>query len=117
MRFDRDDVDVDGLRQSGPDRFTDHGVEKHDASAQRDRSRTETRDHHASETRKLFAGLAENSLRRQFNMTCQKGVEGSFFTLSPSRPPAVEHLAFRKLESDRVLMVSPTGAPAGVSCR
>jgi len=59
----------------------------------------------------------ENWLRGQFNMTCQKGVVGAFFTLSPTRPPAVQHLAFRKLESDNVRMVAPTGAPAGVSCR
>ena len=61
--------------------------------------------------------MAENWLRGQFNMTCQKGVVGAFFTLSPTQPPAVQHLAFRKLESDSVRMVAPTGAPAGVSCR
>jgi CubicO group peptidase (beta-lactamase class C family) len=61
--------------------------------------------------------IAENWLRGQFNMTCQKGVVGAFFTLSPTRPPAVQHLAFRKLESDATLMVAPTGPPAGVSCR
>ena len=61
--------------------------------------------------------MAENWLRGQFNMTCQKAVVGAFFTLSPTRPPAVQHLAFRKLESDSVRMVAPTGPPAGVSCR
>jgi hypothetical protein len=44
-------------------------------------------------------------------------VVGAFFTLSPTQPPAVQHLAFRKLESDSVRMVAPTGAPPGVSCR
>ena len=61
--------------------------------------------------------MAENWLRGQFNITCQKGLVGAFFTLSPTRPPAVQHLAFRKLESDSARMVAPTGPPAGVSCR
>lgn len=61
--------------------------------------------------------MAENWLRGQFNMTCQKGVVGAFFTLSPTRPPAVQHLEFRKLAPDSVRMAAPTGAPAGVSCR
>ncbi len=61
--------------------------------------------------------IPENWLRGQFNMMCQKGVVGVFLTLSPTRPPAVQHLAFRKLESDSVRMVAPTGAPAGTSCR
>jgi hypothetical protein len=61
--------------------------------------------------------IAENWLRGQFDMTCQKGVVGAFFTLSPTRPPAVQHLAFRKLAADDTRMVAPTGAPAGVSCR
>jgi CubicO group peptidase (beta-lactamase class C family) len=61
--------------------------------------------------------MAENWLRGQFNMTCQKGVVGAFFTLSPTRPPAVQHLVFRKLDTDGSRMVAPTGAPAGVSCR
>ena len=61
--------------------------------------------------------MKESCLRGQFNMTCQKGVVGAFFTLSPTQPLAVQHLAFRKLESDSVRMVAPTGAPAGVSCR
>jgi CubicO group peptidase (beta-lactamase class C family) len=61
--------------------------------------------------------VAENWLRGQFDMTCQKGVVGVFFTLSPTRPPAVQHLAFRKLEPDAPRMGAPTGPPAGVSCR
>jgi hypothetical protein len=61
--------------------------------------------------------IAENWLRGQFNMTCQKGVVGAFFTLSPTRPPAIQHLSFHKLESGSERMAAPTGAPAGVSCR
>ncbi|HTW64598.1 MAG TPA: serine hydrolase domain-containing protein [Bryobacteraceae bacterium] len=60
---------------------------------------------------------AENWLRGQFNLTCDKGIIGVFFTLSPTQPPAVQHLAFRKIESDSVRLSAPTGAPAGVACR
>ncbi|HUO32751.1 MAG TPA: serine hydrolase domain-containing protein [Bryobacteraceae bacterium] len=60
--------------------------------------------------------IPENWLRGQFNMTCSKGTVGVFYTLSPTQPPAVQHLEFRKIDSDRVRMVSPTGAPAGVAC-
>jgi CubicO group peptidase (beta-lactamase class C family) len=60
--------------------------------------------------------IPENWLRGQFNMTCAKGTVGVFYTLSPTQPPAVQHLEFRKLDSDRVRMVSPTGAPAGIAC-
>ena len=60
--------------------------------------------------------VAENWLRGQFNMTCSKGTVGVFFTLSPTQPPAVQYLAFRKIDSDGVQLVAPTGAPAGVAC-
>ena len=60
--------------------------------------------------------IPENWLRGQFNMTCAKGTVGVFYTLSPTQPPAVQYLEFRKIDSDRVRMVSPTGAPAGVAC-
>jgi CubicO group peptidase (beta-lactamase class C family) len=60
--------------------------------------------------------MAENWLRGQFNMTCAKGTVGVFLTLSPTEPPAVQHLAFRKIDSGNVRMVAPTGAPAGVAC-
>jgi CubicO group peptidase (beta-lactamase class C family) len=60
--------------------------------------------------------IAENWLRGQFNMTCARGTVGAFFTLAPTSPPAVQHLAFRKLDSADVRMVAPTGAPAGVAC-
>jgi hypothetical protein len=60
--------------------------------------------------------MAENWLRGQFNITCAKGIVGAFFTLAPTNPPAVQHLAFRKLDSANARMVAPTGAPAGVAC-
>jgi CubicO group peptidase (beta-lactamase class C family) len=60
--------------------------------------------------------MPENWLRGQFNMTCANGIVGVFFTLSPTAPPAVQHLAFQKLASESVRMQAPTGAPAGVSC-
>jgi D-alanyl-D-alanine-carboxypeptidase/D-alanyl-D-alanine-endopeptidase len=59
---------------------------------------------------------AENWLRGQFNLTCARGTVGVFYTLSPTQPPAVQHLAFRKIESDKVLLSAPTGPPAGVAC-
>jgi CubicO group peptidase (beta-lactamase class C family) len=59
---------------------------------------------------------AENWLRGQFNISCAKGTVGAFFTLAPTQPPALQHLEFRKLVSDKVRMGAPTGAPAGVSC-
>ncbi len=60
--------------------------------------------------------IAENWLRGQFNLTCAKGTVGVFFTLSPTQPPKVQHLAFRKIDSPSVRMVAPTGAPAGIAC-
>jgi len=64
------------------------------------------------------AGLVmpENWLRGQFNMTCGKGTVGVFFTLAPTQPPAVQHLVFRKIDSDRSRMAAPTGPPAGAVC-
>ena len=61
--------------------------------------------------------VAENWLRGQFNMSCEKGTVGVFFTMAPTQPPAMQHLRFRKLENEGTRMVAPTGAPAGVSCR
>jgi len=60
--------------------------------------------------------IPENWLRGQFNMTCAKGNVGVFYTLSPTQPPAVQYLAFRKIDSESIRMVAPTGAPAGVAC-
>ncbi|MEO8025382.1 MAG: serine hydrolase domain-containing protein [Bryobacteraceae bacterium] len=60
---------------------------------------------------------AENWLRGQFNMTCEKGTVGVFFTMAPTQPPTMQHLEFRTLENDGIRMGAPTGAPAGVSCK
>jgi CubicO group peptidase (beta-lactamase class C family) len=60
--------------------------------------------------------IPENWLRGQFNLTCRKGAIGVFFTLAPTQPPAVQHLAFRKIDSESARLVAPTGAPAGVAC-
>ena len=57
----------------------------------------------------------ENWLRGQFNMTCDKGTVGVFYTLAPTQPPTLQHLEFRKIEPN-TKMGAPTGAPAGVSC-
>jgi len=60
--------------------------------------------------------LPENWLRGQFNMSCSNATVGVFFTMSPTQPPAIQHLAFQKLNSPESRMGAPTGAPAGVSC-
>jgi CubicO group peptidase (beta-lactamase class C family) len=60
--------------------------------------------------------IAENWLRGQFNMPCANGTVGVFFTLSPTQPPAIQHLSLRKLASDSIRLGAPTGAPAGVAC-
>ena len=60
--------------------------------------------------------MAENWLRGQFNMACQNGIVGVFFTMAPTNPPTVQSLTFQKIASDRVRLSASTGAPAGVSC-
>jgi CubicO group peptidase (beta-lactamase class C family) len=60
--------------------------------------------------------IAENWLRGQVNLTCAHGNVGAFFTLSPTAPPKIQHLSYRKIESDTVRLGAPTGPPAGVSC-
>lgn len=60
--------------------------------------------------------VPENWLRGQFNLTCEKGAIGVFFTLSPTQPPAIQHLAFRKIDAASVRLGAPTGPPAGVAC-
>jgi CubicO group peptidase (beta-lactamase class C family) len=60
--------------------------------------------------------MAENWLRGQFNMTCQKGTVGVFFTMAPTQPPAVQHLAFVKIAGAGERLSAPTGGPAGVTC-
>ena len=61
--------------------------------------------------------LAENWLRGQFNLSCDKGSAGVFFTLAPTQPPAIQYLEFRKLDDAAIRMGAPTGPPAGVVCR
>jgi CubicO group peptidase (beta-lactamase class C family) len=60
--------------------------------------------------------IAENWLRGQFNLSCDHGLVGVFFTLSPTQPPAVQHLSFQRIESASVRLGAPTGPPTGVSC-
>ena len=60
--------------------------------------------------------IPENWLRGQFNMVCRKGTIAVFFTLAPTEPPAVQHLEFRKIDSESARLAAPTGAPAGVTC-
>jgi len=60
--------------------------------------------------------MAENWLRAQFNLSCTRGTVGVFFTLSPTQPPRIQHLSFRKLDADSPRMGAPTGAPTGVAC-
>jgi len=59
-------------------------------------------------SRELAAGSV------QFDVA--KGTVGVFFTLAPTQPPAVQHLTFRKLDSEAVRLGAPTGARAGVGC-
>jgi CubicO group peptidase (beta-lactamase class C family) len=59
---------------------------------------------------------AENWLRGQFNLRCAQGTVGVFFTMAPTQPPRVQHLAFQKLANDKMIMGAPTGAPTGVAC-
>ena len=58
---------------------------------------------------------AENWLRGQFNITCERGTVGVFYTLAPTQPPGVQHLEFRKIDAG-FRIGAPTGAPAGASC-
>jgi CubicO group peptidase (beta-lactamase class C family) len=60
--------------------------------------------------------IAENWLRGQFSLKCEKGDVGVFFTLAPTKPPGVQHLAFHKLAKGSERLSAPTGPPAGVSC-
>jgi hypothetical protein len=62
------------------------------------------------------AVMPENWLRGQFNLTCEKATVGVFFTLAPTQPPGVQHLAFQRLAALEARLSAPTGAPAGVSC-
>jgi len=60
--------------------------------------------------------IAENWLRGQINLTCANGIVGAFFTIAPTKPPAIQHLSYRKIAADTIRLGAPTGLPAGVSC-
>jgi CubicO group peptidase (beta-lactamase class C family) len=60
--------------------------------------------------------VPQNWLRGQFNLNCARGTVGVFFTMAPTQPPLVQHVAFQKVASENVRMGAPTGAPAGVAC-
>lgn len=60
----------------------------------------------------------ENWLRGQFNLTCEQGTAGIYFTLAPTQPPTLQHVKFRKLAQENERMFAPTGGPPpGVNCR
>jgi CubicO group peptidase (beta-lactamase class C family) len=59
---------------------------------------------------------AENWLRGQFNMKCEKGTVGVFFSLAPTQPPGVQSLSFQRLASDSVRLSAATSSANGVSC-
>lgn len=60
--------------------------------------------------------IPENWLRGQFNLPCQKGTVGVFFTMAPTQPPGVQALSFQRLPDAASRLSAPTGAPTGVSC-
>ncbi|HYI96803.1 MAG TPA: serine hydrolase domain-containing protein [Bryobacteraceae bacterium] len=60
--------------------------------------------------------MAENWLRGQFNMTCEKGTVGVFFTLAPTRAPGVQALSFQRIAEPSTRLSAPTGAPPGITC-
>ena len=60
--------------------------------------------------------MPENWLRGQFNLQCERGIVGVFFTLSPTQPPAIQYLSFQRLDAASRRLEAPTGARAGVMC-
>ena len=58
--------------------------------------------------------VPENWLRGQFDMTCANGTVGVFFTLAPTQPPRLQHLAFQKIAGSR--LTAPTSSVPGVTC-
>jgi CubicO group peptidase (beta-lactamase class C family) len=61
--------------------------------------------------------VPENWLRGQFNLNCRNGRVGVFFTLAPTRPPGVQHLTFRKIDSEPGSLTGPISTPPAVLCR
>jgi CubicO group peptidase (beta-lactamase class C family) len=87
-----------------------------DAPAAQRRAEIQKLKDEVGECNEVGPVIPENWLRGQFNLTCAKGTVGVFYTLSPTQPPAVQYLDFRKIDSKDVRLVAPTGAPAGVAC-
>jgi D-alanyl-D-alanine-carboxypeptidase/D-alanyl-D-alanine-endopeptidase len=58
---------------------------------------------------------AENWLRGQFDVPCERGTVGVFVTLAPTKDASIQHLSFRKIEPGERLG-APTSSPYGVSC-
>jgi CubicO group peptidase (beta-lactamase class C family) len=87
-----------------------------DAPAAERQAQVRTLKDDVGECRDAGPVIPENWMRGQFNLACDKGLVGVFFTLAPTTPPAVQHLSFRKLSSTAERMAAPTGAPAGVVC-
>ncbi len=58
---------------------------------------------------------AENWLRGQFDLTCERGTVGVFVTLAPTTPPGIQYLNFRKIQPGDQMGAS-TSAPFGVRC-
>ena len=87
-----------------------------DASATQRKAEIEQLKYDVGECAPAGPVIPENWLRGQFNMACQRGTVGVFFTLAPTQPPMVQHLAFRRIASESTRLGAPTGAPAGVAC-
>jgi CubicO group peptidase (beta-lactamase class C family) len=60
--------------------------------------------------------MPENWLRGQFNLQCERGTVGVFFTLSPTQPPAIQYLNFQRLANASTRLEAPTGPRTGVVC-
>jgi hypothetical protein len=67
--------------------------------------------------RKRRPGDAGELASRSVQYEMRPGTVGVFSTMSPTAPPAVHHLAFRKLSSEDDRMGAPTGAAAGSPVR
>jgi hypothetical protein len=87
-----------------------------DAPANQRRAEIQKLKDEVGECTAAGAVIAENWLRGQINLTCANGTVGAFFTLSPTQPPAVQYLSFRRLDSASRRLGAPTGPPAGVAC-
>jgi CubicO group peptidase (beta-lactamase class C family) len=87
-----------------------------DAPGEQRKSEIQKLKNEVGECRAAGPVMPENWLRGQFNMTCARGTVGVFFTMSPTQPPRVQHLAFQKLATETARMGAPTGAAAGVAC-